>query len=153
MDYNLDECLQNANDFFQISCIIDRKRLEFSYKYLSVLITNLSFSCELYLKYILLKNGYSTKKIGRTHDLRSLFNCIQTCFLDVFKCINNFYKEEKPITSIEQLLNRCGTNFLEFRYLYEHKKHKYVYTTDLAAFARALKKYCNVEFSVGDDNG
>ncbi|MGN1224520.1 MAG: hypothetical protein ACI4TG_05380, partial [Ruminococcus sp.] len=92
-------------------------------------------------------------KIDRTHDLRSLFNYIQTYFLDIFKYINNFYKEEKPITSIEQLLNRCGTNFLEFRYLHEHKKDKYVYTTDLAAFARALKKYCNVEFSVGDDNG
>lgn len=145
--YDLSACLSNANDFFEISSIIDCKRTEFEYKYLSVYGTNLSFSCELYLKYLLLKNSCSLEKIQkRGHNLKKLFNLLQKNFSSVAEIILEYYDQECPRNDIENLLASDGANFMDFRYLYEKRKDgkdKQIHSSDLAIFARALKKVCN----------
>jgi len=167
-DKIMNNCLANANDFFEIACMIDNLRVEFSYKYLSVFVTNLSFSCELYMKYILLKKSVDAKCL-RKHNLLELYKTIQDKYSDIAKKIEDMYMEEEPIHDVLFLLESDGNNFIDFRYLYEKKDDKKSnskdngkksnskdndkksnskdnckksHSTDLACLARSLKRIC-----------
>lgn len=140
---DVNNCLSNADDFFEVASYIDNQKNMFEYKYLSVLVTNLSFACELYLKFLLLKSDRNNEYTIRMHNLKDLFSALKTISPDVYLQVVERFESGLHTRSVEELLNMDGNSFVDFRYLYELDKSKAVHITELGSFARALKETAN----------
>lgn len=77
-------------------------------------ITNISFACELYLKLILLHNGYSIDDLVKiSHSLYSLYNALTQSQKD--EIYNTF---RRPLVyKIDYEIQRMDTAFKDWRYL------------------------------------
>lgn len=82
-----------------------------SHPLLVPIITNMAFSCELFLKAILKHDNNDTKKT-KTHNLKDLFNELQE---NIKSEIMKPYNEEDFMAKLENISNL----FMEWRYLYE----------------------------------
>lgn len=129
-------CIANANDFYEISCIIDSKKIMFQYKYLSVLATNLSFACELYLKSILMNEK---QEIISGHKLLELYKQLKD---DTKKELEMEFNKNKGMQNLMEVISNCNDTFVESRYLYENKKSIKIYITDLINLVNSLRIIC-----------
>ena len=69
--FNKELCLRNANEFYEVAQLLDKHREHGEYRYLTPCIVNLSFACELYLKYLL---GRRTNNSKNGHSLLDIYN-------------------------------------------------------------------------------
>lgn len=133
--FDLDQCLSNAYDFYEIACEINKKRNFREYKYMAVFATNLSFSCELYFKAILFKENNQQF----SHKLNSLFtelsDTAKSALKTEFNNTNNLY-------DLSETLMNCDNVFEDFRYLHECNKNKKLFTTDLFHLVHSLRNVC-----------
>lgn len=85
------------------------------------LITNAAFTCELYLKSLLLRekvNFYTIKKPENKHDLYDLYHHLSKPMRDKLKSIHPCTNEKKE--NFEQALKECGKAFEVLRYCCEY---------------------------------
>ena len=77
-------------------------------------ITNISFACELYLKLILLYNGYTIDDLVKiSHSLYDLYTALTQLQKDT---IYNYFR--KPLVyKIDEEIKRMDTAFKDWRYL------------------------------------
>lgn len=108
---------------------------------------NIAFSCELYLKSILLHKG---KSIAKTHDLNELYEEIikyidEECFLKVLReeiSKDPLYSIDDTRRDLISMLSKHKELFVDWRYIFEGKVDKpYIVDLVLVNFAEALKKY------------
>lgn len=87
---------------------LDTDELELAFP--SVLL--LSFSCELYLKIIIIQKGLS---YGKIHDLYGLYNILD----EDIRCKIREYSEETDENEFVKILQENKDTFPEWRYFYE----------------------------------
>lgn len=112
-----EKCLNEANVYFEVSfrckdMIFTESRNAF--------LTNVSFACELYFKYLLLKNRIDCR---REHNLYKLYNKLPNE-------IRNELKKTHPKGNIsadefELSLEEMGQAYMIFRYMYERENMAY----------------------------
>jgi len=140
----IEECLNNANEFFEVACNIDNNWNLFK-EMVSPYVTNLSLACELYLKYLLYPYVTYKKEI-EIHKLDDLYKKLEEYSKQTCNRINEIYCSQytngKTHIQLSELLKEDGDNFKNFRYLYEHNKKKIIHFTDLERFAKAIRKVC-----------
>ncbi len=90
-------------------------------------IVNFAFSIELYLKYLLIKNGAGFKKV---HKLFDLFNLLNTDIKQEIIKSTTYNQAE-----FELLLEQHTNAFIDWRYLHEKKQNENV---DLEFMRRLL---------------
>lgn len=113
-----------------------------SFKALAPMITNYSFSCELFLK---LANSYFDYNCGKKHKLNSLFDSLPIEAKEEIKQRlvekNVKWNDVWGLPNIDNIANV----FVEWRYEYEFftkEINKTVYTYFLINFCEVLQQYC-----------
>ena len=107
------------------------------------MIMNLSFSCEIYLKFLIIKCG---KKYDREHDLQSLHKILIQDYQDK---IRDHYINMNGNDDFEKKLEDSKNVFKDWRYFYEidlDKQPYGIYVVDtpfLDCFLKCLEKICN----------
>lgn len=110
---------------------------------------NIAFSCELYLKSILL---YTAKSKIKTHDLNELYEEIikyidEESFLKVLReeiSKDPLYSVDDTRRDLISMLSKHKKLFVEWRYIFEGKVEKpYIVDLVLINFAEALRKFAN----------
>lgn len=114
----------------------------FQYKYLSVLATNLSFACELYLKSILMNEK---QEIISGHKLLELYKQLKD---DTKKELEMEFNKNKGMQNLMEVISNCNDTFVESRYLYENKKSINIYITDLSNLVNSLRIICKNKFNL-----
>ena len=117
-----------ANKYFDAATLLFNK----SFEYMPVVLTNISFSCELYLKALL--HGYGTD-FGNTHGLKNLFDKLPNDIKDYVSqniAIENREREFAPC------LAEQNEAFVTYRYMNEVKSIT-AHPVFLFAFAHILK--------------
>lgn len=144
--FDAELCKQNALAFFRAACMIEKdpRYMEFKYEMISPYTMNLMFACELYLKWLIFE---ITKDIPRTikhrHKVFDLYNELKSCDILLANKIEDLYNrnsEGLTINSIDFVLEICNDNFENFRYMHEKTIDLVMYSTDMAAFVRILKR-------------
>ncbi|MGG0718215.1 HEPN domain-containing protein [Robertmurraya massiliosenegalensis] len=112
-----DKCLNEANAYFEVSYRC--KDMMFN-DYRNAFFTNVSFACELYLKYFLLINKKDCRK---EHNLYKLFKKLPNE-------IQHELKEGHPCGNIKRdtfdlSLEEIGQAYMIFRYMYERGNMAY----------------------------
>lgn len=112
-----ENCLKEANAYHEVS--FRCKDMMFS-NYSNAFLTNVSFACELYLKYLLLANNIDCR---REHNLYRLFKRLPEKMQEDLKnkhpC-GNILKD-----NFELELDDVGQAFMIFRYMYERGNMAY----------------------------
>lgn len=93
---------------------------------------NISLSCELYLKAIMIQSS-SNCEFESGHDLKCLFDHISN---DKQKAIASFYSQKCP-KCLEELLKESALAFNSWRYAMESEVS--IYVDGMIAFAESLK--------------
>ncbi|OAB40868.1 hypothetical protein PMSD_00830 [Paenibacillus macquariensis subsp. defensor] len=106
-----EKCLNEANAYFEVSF---RCKDMIHNDYRNAFLTNVSFACELYLKYLLLIQSIDCRK---EHNLYKLFKKLP-------EKIKEELKKKHPcgnisIDKFELELDEIGQAFMIFRYMYE----------------------------------
>ncbi len=117
-----------ANKYLDAATLLFKQ----SFEYMPVVLTNISFSCELYLKALL--HGYGTD-FGNTHGLKDLFEKLPSDIKDYVAqniAIDN-RETEFPLCLAEQ-----NEAFITYRYMNEAKSIT-AHPVFLFAFAHILK--------------
>lgn len=143
-EYNLKLCLENANAFYNVACLIDKKEncWDFKENMLSAYVVNLTLSCELFLKFLLLNNNSG---IINSHELKRLNDKLVEVAPKIAEEVKEYYYQENNITNqqFEMLLELSNDSFVDFRYSHENKKEELlIHSTDVSSLARALKRVC-----------
>ena len=139
-------CVANADDFYEIGCLVDKKLFKIdmdglSYRYASVFAVNVSFACELYLK-ALIENKRSTPPF--THKQKELFSKLQEVDKNLAGKIEKEFNDIHPSSPLERVLEVNDNSFNDFRYLHESAfKKKAIHSTGLVALANILKDSCH----------
>lgn len=151
MNNQILECFHNANEFLEVAGLIDDKRYIFfecgKTNYLSPLITNLSFSVELYFKTMIMfeKNN---DEIVMGHKLKELFDILEKLNPVIAKQIEKDFNENyKFVIGFREIIKICNNAFTNFRYLYENGT-KNIYTTALSNIASLLKMFCENHYNL-----
>ena len=135
--FNKELCLRNANEFYEVAQLLDKHREHGEYRYLTPCIVNLSFACELYLKYLL---GRRTNNSKNGHSLLDIYNNLPSP--EIKQQINEAL-DSKWVRSFEESLLICDKYFVDFRYIHEKDDNWSVYTSDLFRVVHALYTVCN----------
>jgi hypothetical protein len=98
---------------------------------------NVSFSCELFLKAIMLHQS-STNECDKGHDLKKLYEKLD---INIKNSIEGIYSKNGGNKPIDELLKEEGKSFIEWRYAYEHDVSMDV--SDMIVFAKSLQEYTN----------
>ena len=117
-----------ANEYFEAATFLLKQKIHL----MPVILTNIAFSCELYLKALL--HGYGTD-FGNTHGLKNLFEKLPSDIKDYVAqniAIDN-RKTEFPLCLAEQ-----NEAFITYRYMNEAKSIT-AHPVFLFAFAHILK--------------
>ncbi|QQK79935.1 HEPN domain-containing protein [Salicibibacter cibi] len=112
-----ENCLNEANAYFEVS---SRCKDMFLSEYKNAFLTNVSFACELYLKYLLLKQYINCRK---EHNLYKLYKKLP-------EKIQEDLKKKHPcgnisIDEFELELDNIGQAYMIFRYIYERGNRAY----------------------------
>lgn len=112
------------------------KSAEFLYDNMStrVVMVNISFACELYMKALLIWKSKSDSII-REHLLSELFEKLDDD-------IQIRIKTESGITKWDEFLTHSSDAFREWRYFYEKDNVMFGHIGGLFAFAESLDKIC-----------
>lgn len=141
-DSIINNCISYANTFYEtINDIESKTSLELN-EYISVFATNLAFSCELYLKAMLIKENHCIK---RGHDLSKLYADLSD---ETKLALKAEFDREKGLNELQTVLNKCSKTFEDFRYLYENNEIKNLYRTDLGNLVRSLRSVCKDKFDL-----
>ena len=135
--FNKELCLRNANEFYKVAQLLDKQREHGEYRFLIPCIVNLSFACELYLKYLL---GRRTNKCKNGHSLFAIYNNLLST--EIKYQINEAF-DSNWVRSFEESLLICDKYFVDFRYLHEKDDEWSVHTSDLFRIVHALNTVCN----------
>lgn len=121
--------------------------VRFFRNFVSPCIVNLSFACELYLKYLIMTQNGEKQVTG--HKLQDLFNTLTE---DMQKEIESDYNKNKSILSFTDCIQIHNDAFVDIRYLYEKvtDKNKSFEPRSLYNLAVAL---CNVSYHNHQKNG
>lgn len=95
---------------------------------------NASFSCELFIKAVMLKKS-PNDECSQGHDLKVLFNTLE---MNDRTAIESIYKG-KCLKPFSELLDESRTAFEDWRYAYE--KEVYINIDGIIAFAEALQEF------------
>lgn len=116
--------------------------IECMLKYASPYIVNLAFSCELYMKALLLYRGirFCTAN-GKGHDLRELYN--QLCEEDKALICT---KLKDPISAVD-LLQVQRNLFVNFRYPYEMKIPAPLELAPFEEITQTLSEICTIRYT------
>lgn len=128
-DYTL--CAEYASKYKFVADKLSEDTLEMLY-YLEPVVVNCAFSCELYLKAIILKRNEGNKR-EKVHDLKVLFNELPA---EVRTSICNGKVDEEKL---DEFLGEYGNAFLDWRYAFE--KGVEMNMTMLFNFANLLEDY------------
>ena len=144
-------CKESADAFFDMACMIDNdpRYWEFKNEMLVPYVVNLMFACELYFKYLLMPYiDFSIKK-NKIHRIKELYDWLQSNNPKAADKLMLFYnKSFGSSTSFHELievLNMYNNAFDEYRYIYETQDNKKLYSTEIAALARSLKRLADEE--------
>lgn len=112
-----EKCLTEANAYFEVSfrckdMILNENRNAF--------LTNVSFACELYLKYLLLIQNVDCRK---EHNLYKLFKKLPEKIQDDLK--QNHPCSNTSTDKFNQELDDIGQAYMIFRYIYERGNMAY----------------------------
>lgn len=125
-----EECLNQANAFYNTANSIDYKKdMKMLYPY----VVNITFACELYIKYIIKKEKGFYKK---EHCIYELFLQLDTFTQSL---IENNYKKKCAINLLTTLKEE-GENFINWRYAFE-KSSLSIKFSFWKAFSETLKEY------------
>ncbi|WP_121616326.1 HEPN domain-containing protein [Virgibacillus halodenitrificans] len=112
-----EKCLNEANAYFEISF---RCKDMIYNDYSNAFLTNVSFACELYLKYLLLIHRIDCRKVHNLYKLfKKLPEKIQENLRKTHPCGNT------SIDKFEQELDDIGQAYMIFRYIYERGNMAY----------------------------
>ena len=131
-DYRV--CIDEATAFLDVakSCVDNIG--EFLYGRMYPFAVNASFSCELFIKAIMIKQS-PTDEFVRGHDLKKLYNTLTDKDRTAIKSIYDG-KCSKPL---DELLDESGKAFEDWRYALE--KGVSICVDGIIAFAEALQEY------------
>lgn len=131
---NYQVCIDEATAFLNVAklCIDDVGNFLFGGMY--PFVVNASFSCELFLKAIMIKKS-SNSEFERGHDLKKLFSAIGDDDRAAIEALYN-QKCKEPLS---KLLDESRQAFEDWRYAFEKKVS--VSVTGIIAFSEALKEY------------
>ena len=131
-DYQV--CIDEATAFLNVAKLCTDDISGFLLGKMYPFVVNVSFSCELFIKAIMIKQS-PTQEFSQGHDLGQLFNTLD----DKDKAaIRSAYKEKcsKPL---DELLDESSKAFKDWRYALE--KGASICVTGIIAFAEALQEY------------
>ena len=134
MDVDYRVCLDEAIAFLDVAkaCIDDTDSFLTGKMY--PFVVNVSFSCELFIKAIMIKRS-PTHSFSHGHDLEQLFNALDNeDKAAVYLKYNT--KCNKPL---DELLNESGKAFENWRYAFERSVS--ICVTGIMAFAEALHEF------------
>lgn len=131
-DYSV--CVNEASAFLSVakSCCDDTG--EFLSGKMYPFAVNCSFSCELFIKAIMISKS-AKDEFERGHDLKMLFESLDLTDQNAITAIYNT-KCSKPLT---ELLGESGRAFEDWRYALE--KGVSICVTGILSFAEALQEY------------
>lgn len=131
-DYKV--CIDEATAFLNVakSCIDNIG--EFLSGKMYPFAVNASFSCELFIKAIMIKQS-PTQEFSRGHDLKQLFDALDNKDRTAIRSAYN----KKCSKSLDELLDESGKAFEDWRYALE--KHVSICVTGIIAFAEVLQEY------------
>lgn len=140
-DYQV--CMDEATAFLAVakSCAGDAG--EFLAGKMYPFAVNASFSCELFIKAIMIKKS-PTQEFSRGHDLKELFHKLDDEDRTAIRTAYN-KKCDKPL---DELLYESGKAFEDWRYALE--KGVSICVTGIIAFAEALQEY-NQSMDISSD--
>lgn len=117
-----------ANTYFSAAKLL----FDTSFQYMPVVLTNIAFSCELYLKALL--HGYNID-FGNTHGLKDLFEKLPT---DIQDYVSQNIAIENRDTEFNLCLAEQNNAFVTYRYMNEAKSIT-AHPIFLFAFAHILQ--------------
>ena len=137
-DYRLSSYLafRHAQDFRKGAGLLDDNRLT------KPVMVNIAFSCELYMKALLMWKNKSQEIIAE-HKLDRLF-----AMLDLH--IQEQIKAETGIRGWDRFLSDSSDAFCAWRYYYEKDNVMFGHIGGLVAFAEVLDNICSEEISIGE---
>ncbi|MBG9754347.1 HEPN domain-containing protein [Lysinibacillus sphaericus] len=112
-----EKCLNEANAYFEVSF---RCKDMIHNDYRNAFLTNVSFACELYLKYLLLNQNIDCRK---EHNLYKLFKKLPEKIQDELK--RKHHCGKVLIDEFELELEDIGQAYMIFRYMYERGNMAY----------------------------
>ena len=142
-------CKITAEAFFRTACAIDDmpSYKEFKNEMWAPFSVNLMLSCELYLKYLLFPYIELKSNEYKTHNIKKLFEKLELYNERLVNKIRGYYNDSfidgKPFHELNDVLELNKNNFVDFRYLHERDSRIAMYSTDIAAVVRSLKRICD----------
>jgi hypothetical protein len=143
--------IKTAEGYFAVGAFLSdyesKKTIKFLMNYVSPCIVNLSFSCELYLKAIILiedrecnsklRNGYH-----ETHHLDTLYNDLSLESMSLITSrYNKLINELSGFWTLEQCIHEYDNAFIGWRYRFEQPNAMFDINS-LKCLALVLQKVC-----------
>lgn len=127
-------CKDEANQFLNLAKKGHTDTNEYML-YMYAVTANVSFSCELFLKAILIYN--EMQENIKTHEIKKLFNLLPENIKDEIK------KQYSGKEKLDKLLSEINNQFIDWRYAFEKPVSTYI--DDTILFAEILCDYLNEE--------
>ena len=127
---------KQAQDFRKSAELLDDNKLT------KPVMVNIAFSCELYMKALLMWCSKCRKIIGE-HKLNALFGMLEMPLQDKIK-------RESKIECWDDFLKDSADAFRDWRYYYEKDNVMFGYIGDLFVFAEVLDNICSEKISIGE---
>lgn len=131
-DYQV--CIDEAAAFLNVAKLCTDSIDEFLSGKMYPFVVNASFSCELFMKAIMIKRS-PTQEFNWGHDLKYLFNALD----DGDRLSIRSAYHEKCSKPLDELLDESGKAFEDWRYALE--KGVSICVTGIIAFAETLQEY------------
>ena len=126
----------HARDFRKGAELLDDNKLT------KPVMVNIAFSCELYMKALLMWHSKCREIIGE-HKLDALFGMLEMPLQDRIRC-------ETKIEYWESFLKDSADAFCAWRYYYEKDNVMFGHIGGLFSFAEVLDNICSEEITIGE---
>ena len=127
---------RHAQDFRKSAELIEENNLT------KPVMVNIAFSCELYMKALLMWNR-KDREIIEEHKLDALFGMLEIS-------VQERIKQETGVQNWDAFLKRSADAFCAWRYYYEKDNVMFGYVGNLFAFSEVLDSICSEEISIGE---
>ena len=127
---------RHAQDFRRSAELIEKNNIT------KPVMVNIAFSCELYMKALIMWNHKNREIIGK-HKLDALFGMLEIS-------IQERIRKETDIQNWDTFLKDSADAFCAWRYYYEKDNVMFGHIGDLFAFAEVLGSICSEEISIGE---
>lgn len=142
--YDACRMFKHACSFLDCAVFCERepKFIRSAFSYMDASIVNSAFSCEVFIKSLLIFNGMDINDI-RGHKLEKLWKELREQDLEITQNIEQIMKDifGNKTLEFENMLKNISNAFEYWRYIYEHKEGT-IHLMFLRALRDALKETC-----------